>query len=130
MLDAAAMNHATQDDLPIEESLFSHHESKYKITMDYLENWITVNEGLWTSLAQRLGWNLNQRNSNALRAERREIREHGAEIRESCMYVDYPGRWVNRTVIPRQKVVDHINMAKSMMSGLEGSVSNWQFGIS
>lgn len=130
ILDSAAANHVSQADLVVEDSLFRHHDAKYRITMEYLEQWITVNAALWRNLAQRLGWNLSRDDSDALRGERQEVRERGSSSREACLYVDYQDHWVERLEITADRVERNLRMAESMMAGFRSSLEHWNFAIS
>jgi hypothetical protein len=44
ILSAAAICRVSQNDPLVEESLFSHHETKYRLTMDYLDYWISTGD--------------------------------------------------------------------------------------
>ena len=87
ILDATSICHVSQNDLLVEDSLFSHHETKYKLTMDYLDYWISTGD----SLRERFWPDVPRADTQELRADRNEIRLRGFKLRMSCLYVDFVG---------------------------------------
>jgi AbiV family abortive infection protein len=126
ILDAASISHVSQNDMPVEDSMFSHHETKYKVTMDYLDYWIST----WDSIRLSFWPNIPRLDTRELRADRDEIRQRGFKLRMSCLYVDFLGGWIQRISVQPEKVERNLQMAKSMLSGFVNSLQNWQAAIS
>jgi AbiV family abortive infection protein len=126
ILNAAAICHTTQNDLLVESSLFSHHETKCRLTMDYLDYWISTGD----SLRQRFWPNIAGADTEELRADRNEIRLRGFELRMSSLYVDFVAGWVDRISVQPERVNRNLQMANSMLSGFMSSLQNWEAAIS
>ena len=126
ILDAASISHVSQNDMLVEDSMFSHHETKYKVTMGYLDNWITT----WDSIRHDFWPDIPSLDTPELRADRNEIRQRGYKLRMSCLYVDYDRDWIQRISVQPEKVERNLQMAKSMLSGFVNSLHDWQAAIS
>jgi hypothetical protein len=126
ILDAAAENAVSHDELILEEALFKHHETKYRLTMDYLDFWITNGD-----VIRRMFYPSPPSVDNKqIRADRKNIRNNGFKIRNGCLYVDYQKTWVNRPPVNKGKVSRNLTMLKSMMDGYRSSLKNWKLAIS
>ena len=126
ILDAAAENASTHGALLLEEALFRYHPTKYRLTMDYLDQWIAANDAIRElfSPAVALGDNAD------LQADRAAIKAGGFEIRNSCLYVDYSSAWIDKATIDRAKVERNLRMIESMMGGYRSSLAQWDLAIS
>jgi AbiV family abortive infection protein len=126
ILDAAYICHVSQNHLLVEDSLFSHHETKYKLTMDYLDYWISTGD----SLREKFWPDVPKVDTQELRDDRNEIRVQGFKLRMSCLYVDFVAGWVPRISVQPEKVERNLRMAKSMLQGFVNSLENWGAAIS
>lgn len=126
ILDAAHVCHASHNELLVEESMFLHHETKYRVTMGYLDYWIST----WDDIRQIFPFNISRLDTPELQADRNEIRERGYKLRMGCLYVDFDGGWIQKISVQPEKVHRNLQMAKSMLSGFQNSLQNWQFAIS
>jgi AbiV family abortive infection protein len=126
ILDAVAICHVNQNDLLVEESLFSHHKTKYKLTMDYLDYWISTGDNLRDTFMPEVA----RVDTVELQTDRSEIRLHGFELRTSCLYVDFVGGWVERISVQPERVERNLRMANSMLSGFVRWLQNWDAAIS
>jgi AbiV family abortive infection protein len=130
LIDAASVSHDTQADLIVEESLFRYHGTKYRITMDYLEHWISLGEAYLRGFSQRVGLDFPEEESAQLIEDRKEIHDRGDKLRMECLYTDYSGGWIERPQISRERVLRNLKMIDSFMKGFRSSLKHWDFAIS
>ena len=126
ILDAAAENHLTHGPLLLEEALFRYHPTKYRLTMDYLDQWIPTNDAIRKLFSPPVA----PRDSADLQADRTAIKARGFEFRNSCLYVDYDRGWISKATIDVAKVERNLRMIESMMDGYRSSLDQWDLAIS
>ncbi len=126
ILDAAAENAVTHSPLLLEEALFRYHPTKYRLTMDYLDQWIPTNDEIRKLFSPAVA----SRDNADLQADRAAIKARGFEIRNSCLYVDYDGGWIDKATIDVAKVERNLRMIESMMDGYRSSLAQWNLAIS
>ncbi len=91
ILDAAHFSsRMSTRNIVIEDSLFFEHESKYEITMNYLDRWLPELDGLRQTFIP----GIRSVDPPKQKATRRKLFRHGFKIRNACLYVDYSKGWV------------------------------------
>jgi len=117
-----------QEDLLVDACVFEYHPAKYRMTMDYLDDWIAT----WDSLATAFSTALGEIDTPELSADRKVIHQNGFQIRNECLYVDYEDGWMvgPRIAISRERVEQHLKMIVSMMGGFHNTLRNWPLSVS
>ena len=110
----------------VEEAVFSEHESKYKITMSYLDGWLPELDGVRRTFMP----GIRSVDPPRQKATRRKLFQRGLKIRNACLYVDHRKRWVGAPKVSKNEVARNIVMLNSMMSGFHTSLTNWAFAMS
>lgn len=127
ILNAVQYSHRMNvNEILVEESIFYQHESKYKITMNYLDEWLPPLD----EIRQTFMKGVPSIDPPKQKASRKKIYRHGFKIRNACLYVDYKNGWIDTQKISRNEVLRNSGMLKSMMSGFASSLMNWDFAIS
>jgi AbiV family abortive infection protein len=127
ILDAAHFsNRMGMRNMAVEDSVFSEHESKYQITMNYLDEWLPSLDEI------RLKFMKHVRSVDPpkQKASRKKLFRHGFKIRNACLYVDYRKGWVSTQNVSKNEVLRNLGMLASMMGGFHSSLTNWGVAIS
>ncbi len=126
ILDAATEHSKDRNDLVAEKGVFKDHETKYEITMHYLDYWMPSTRAIWKRFFPRIG----DVDTPDLKAERKDLRLHGTDTRMKCLYVHYSNAWSDALSLPKERVEHNQKMLEHLMSGLRNSLSNWDVAIS
>ena len=110
----------------VEDAVFSQHESKYKITMMYLDDWLKSLDEIRLTFMK----GVRSIEPPKKRASRRKIYRQGLKIRNACLYVDYWRGWVDTRKVSRKEVWRNLEMLRDMMGGFRASLANWDFATS
>jgi AbiV family abortive infection protein len=114
ILDAAHYSHRMKlRNITVEDSVFSQHESKYKITMSYLDDWLKSLDEIRLTFMK----GIRSIEPPKKRASRRKIYRQGLKIRNACLYVDYRRGWVDTRKVSRNEVWRNLEMLRDMMGG-------------
>jgi AbiV family abortive infection protein len=126
ILEAATQSSQDRSDLVVEKSVFKDHETKYEITMQYLDYWMPSTDIIWKRFFPRIG----DVDTPDLKTERRELRRRGTDARMRCLYVNYSNGWVNTLSVSKERVERNRKMLDHMIGGFRSSLSNWETAIS
>lgn len=127
ILDAAHFSsRMSMKSMVVEDSVFYEHESKYQITMNYLDEWLpSLNEIRLTFMK-----GVRSIDPPKQKASRKRLFRHGFKIRNACLYVDYRKGWLSTQKVSKNEVLRNLGMLANMMGGFRSSLTNWSVALS